>query len=79
VYFLGTDLWATATAAAGGLITAPLLGQIAVLFPVSLVGVAGGNWLFKRTSSADSQRYALWLLAALSCAVLVQALWQWWH
>jgi uncharacterized membrane protein YfcA len=79
VYFLGTDLWATATAVAGGLITGPLIGQIAVLFPVSLVGVAGGSWLFKRTPSADSQRYALWLLAALSGAVLAQALWQWWH
>jgi uncharacterized membrane protein YfcA len=44
---------------------------------VSLVGVAVGSWLFKRTSTADSQRYALWLLAALSAAVLVQALWQW--
>jgi hypothetical protein len=79
VYFLGTDLWATATAVAGGLITGPLIGQIVVLFPVSMVGVAVGSWLFKRTSSADSQRYALWLLAALSCVVLVQALWQWWH
>jgi uncharacterized membrane protein YfcA len=79
VYFLGTDLWATATAVAGGLITAPLLGQIAALFPVSLLGVAVGSWLFRRTPSADSQRYALWLLAALSAAVLVQALWQWWH
>ncbi len=79
VYFLGTDLWATATAAAGGLIDAPLIGQIAVLFPVSLVGVAGGSWLFNRTASADSQRYALWLLAALSGAVLAQAMWQWWH
>jgi uncharacterized membrane protein YfcA len=77
VYFLGTDLWATATAAAGGLITAPLIGQIAALFPVSLVGVAIGSLLFKSTSSADSQRYALWLLAALSVALLVQALWQW--
>jgi uncharacterized membrane protein YfcA len=77
VYFLGTDLWATATAAAGGLITAPLIGQIAVLFPVSLIGVAVGSLLFRRTPSADSQRYALWLLAALSGAVLVQALWQW--
>lgn len=77
VYFLGTDVWATATAAAGGLITAALIGQIAVLFPVSLIGVAVGSWLFKRTSSADSQRYALWLLAALSGAVLAQTLWQW--
>ncbi len=77
VYFLGTDLWATATAAAGGLITAPLLGQIAVLFPVSLVGVAIGSLLFKRTSSTNTQRYALWLLAALSVALLVQALCQW--
>jgi hypothetical protein len=77
VYFLGTDLWATATAAAGGLITAPLLGQFAVLFPVSLVGVAVGSLLFKRTPTADSSRYALWLLAALSCALLVQAVWQW--
>ncbi len=77
VYFLGTDLWATATAALGGLITAPLLGQIAVLFPVSLIGVALGSVVFKRTSSTNSQRYALWLLAALSGAVLVQALWQW--
>ena len=79
VYFLGTDLWATATAAAGGLITAPLIGQIAVLFPVSLIGVAAGSWLFNRTPSADSQRYALWLLAVLSGALLVQALWQWWR
>jgi uncharacterized membrane protein YfcA len=77
VYFLGTDLWAAAAAAVGGLITAPLLGQIAVLFPVSLVGVAAGSLLFKRTPSANSQRYALWLLAALSLAVLMQALWQW--
>ena len=77
VYFLGTDLWATATAAAGGLITAPLLGQIAVLFPVSLVGVAIGSLLFKRTSSTHTQQYALWLLAALSVALLAQALGQW--
>jgi uncharacterized membrane protein YfcA len=77
VYFLGTDVWATATAAAGGLITAALLAQVAVLFPVSLAGVAVGSWLFKRTPSADSQRYALWLLAALSVVVLAQALWQW--
>ncbi|RDH77358.1 sulfite exporter TauE/SafE family protein [Mycolicibacterium moriokaense] len=76
VYFLGTDLWATASAAAGGLITAPLVGQIAVLFPVSLVGVGIGALLFKRTPSTDSQRYALWLLAILSAAVLVQAVWQ---
>ena len=75
-YFLGTDLWGTATAAVGGLITAPLIGQIAVLFPVSLGGVAVGSWLFGRTRSADSRRYALWLLAALSGAVLVQTLWQ---
>jgi uncharacterized membrane protein YfcA len=79
VYFLGTDMWATATAGAGGLLTGPLIGQIAVLFPVSLVGVAVGSWLFKRTSSVDSQRYALWLLATLSGAVLAQALWDWLH
>jgi len=77
VYFLGTDLWATASAAVGGLITRPLLGQIAVLFPISLLGVALGSLLFKRTKSENSQRYALWLLAIMSCAVLVQALWQW--
>lgn len=77
VYFLGTDMWGTATAAVGGLITAPLLGQIAVLFPVSLVGVAIGSVLFKRTPSQNTQRYALWLLAALSVALLVQAVWQW--
>jgi uncharacterized membrane protein YfcA len=77
VYFLGTDLWGTGTAAVGGLITAPLLGQIAVLFPVSLVGVVIGTQLFKRTRSADTQRYALWLLAVLSAALLAQAVWQW--
>lgn len=77
VYFLGTDLWAIATAAAGGLITAPLLGQIAVMFPVSLAGVAVGSVLFKRTQWSDVHRYALLLLAILSAAVLVQALWQW--
>ena len=77
VYFLGTDVWGTAAAAVGGLITAALLGQIAVLFPLSLIGVAIGSLLFKRTSSTNTQRYALWLLAVLSVALLVQALWQW--
>jgi uncharacterized membrane protein YfcA len=73
-YFLGTDLWGTATAAVGGLLSLPVLAQIGMLWPVSLAGIALGSRLFRVARTSDQHRYALWLLAALSVAALAQAL-----
>ena len=73
-YFLGTDVWGTATAAFGGLVTPPVLAQIAAVLPVSLAGIAVGSWLFRRSPGADLRRYVLWLLAGLSTLTLASAL-----
>lgn len=71
-FFLCTDVLGTGSAAVGGLVTPDLLGQVAVLFPVSLVGVGLGALWFRRTGAAAFRRYVLWLLAALSCLTLAQ-------
>lgn len=73
-YFLGTDLFGTATAAVGGLLPLAVLTQTAAMVPVSLVGIKLGSVLFRRASGADLRRYVLWLLAALSIATFAQAL-----
>ncbi|WP_240437481.1 sulfite exporter TauE/SafE family protein [Sciscionella marina] len=73
-FFLCTDLLGTGSAAVGGLVTWPLLTQVAVLFPVSLAGVGLGALWFRRTRATDFRRYVLWLLAALSCLTLTQTI-----
>jgi uncharacterized membrane protein YfcA len=73
-YFLGTDIWGTVTAGAAGLLTLPVLLQVAALLPVSLIGIALGSLLFRRTPGADLRRHVLWLLAGLSTVTLVRAL-----
>lgn len=73
-FFLCTDVLGTGSAATGGLVTPALLGQVAVLFPVSLVGVGLGALWFRRTGAAAFRRYVLWLLAGLSCLTLAQAI-----
>lgn len=72
-YFLGTDLWGTATAAAGGLLSLAVLAQIGIMLPVCLVGIAIGSYVFRRTHGADLRRYVLWLLAILASATLLRA------
>lgn len=73
-YFLGTDLWGTATAAAGGMLPMPVLAQIGTLLPVSLAGIWLGSRLFRRTNALDLRRYVLWLLVVLSAVTLAKAL-----
>lgn len=71
-FFLFTDVLGTGSAAVGGLVTPVLLGQTAVLFPVSLIGVGLGALWYRRTGAEDFRRYVLWLLAGLSGLILAQ-------
>lgn len=74
MFFLCTDVLGTASSAVGGLVTTALLAQVAVLFPVSVVGIAVGSCWYRRTEAAGVRRYVLWLLVALALGTLVQAL-----
>ncbi|HIX00457.1 MAG TPA: sulfite exporter TauE/SafE family protein [Candidatus Nesterenkonia stercoripullorum] len=74
VFFLFTDVLGTGSAAVGGLVTPALLGQSAVLFPVSLIGVGLGALWYRRTGAEDFHGYVLWLLAGLSGLILAQTI-----
>jgi uncharacterized membrane protein YfcA len=75
VFFLLLDVLATSSAALGGLVTLPVLGQVGLLLPIALGGVAAGSYLYRRSKHGDIRRFVLFLLVALSLTVLTQTLW----
>ena len=72
VFFLAADLLTVGTAGAGGLLTGAVLAQTALFLPVALSGVGIGNWLYRR-GGGDVRRIVLGILAALSLALVGQA------
>lgn len=72
VFFLVIDAFGAAGSAAGGLLTVPVLAQIALFTPLCMFGAAAGKWLFDRTTAQQVRQRVLWLLGFLGAAVLVQ-------
>ncbi|QYB00829.1 sulfite exporter TauE/SafE family protein [Rhodococcus sp. USK10] len=72
VFFLVIDAFGAAGSAAGGLLTVPVLAQIALFTPLCMFGAAAGKWMFDRTTAHQVRQRVLWLLGFLGAAVLVQ-------
>jgi len=74
-YFIGTDTVGTAMFAAQDLIAASVYWRTAVFLPLLFLGVAIGHRGFLKTDPETFKKLALFVLMALSIALVARALW----
>lgn len=72
-YFLGTDAIGFAIMAAYGLVDRTIVMHTAVFTPLAMVGIAVGQYAFRRTGGSGFRGVVLTVLIVLSIAMLVRA------
>jgi uncharacterized membrane protein YfcA len=72
-YFLGTDAIGFAIMAAYGLVDHTVVMHTAVFAPIAMVGIAVGQYAFRRTGGSGFRGVVLTVLVVLSIAMLVRA------
>lgn len=72
-FFFCTDLLGIAVASGAGLVDGAVLGQSAVLWPLSLLGIAAGAAVHRRVGAGSLRNAVLWLLLPLACLLAVDA------
>lgn len=72
-YFLGTDAIGFTIMAGYGLVDRTVLMHTAVFAPLAMVGIAAGQYAFRRTGGSGFRTVVLAVLILLSAAMLVRA------
>lgn len=72
-FFFCTDVLGIVVASTAGLVDGAVLGQSAALWPLSLVGIAGGALVHRRVGPDGLRNAALWLLLPLASLLAVDA------